>query len=685
MNNLNPSLDDVVWLLKQNIQVTFANITWPKEYSQQREVFQRILQLLSDDDSRLKLCISLLKHQLRNSRAIEINEFGDVQIWEKMFAGYDIARVQQMSWVVFPVLVYRNHTNKNTNNGEKLEFLLGAQQHGSGKLGCAAKCLASDSLQFANDACTAISRYLPAIFDYDYCLIPLEKNYSQVEEGSLGLPLVLALARLHGEPVNPAVYATGAVKPDGKITAVAGVELKQECAQENGAKLFLIPKECDTLHSKFAVAVETIAEALMWAQLYTDDNYADLQRLTLAQHSPVEFVAQLPTLQIESIKWLLSNYKELLDGVLSNKETRMEFINAISKMYGNNWHSCAAIFSFIEDKTILAIQITDCNFACMFFSIATGIANHTGKPDQANIYYQYIKDDLETWYKNYPKDCSDYINRKFIAERHNCYHFSAEIPPDFNAILSGAVKYHRALIDRPLAALYGTLAQNYAFCALYDKAFELLDKQRECLNDTNNPKIYKDYLRAFSYEVYIHLDRSHYVQAQRALLTYLQIDSLDNLDKQQILGENWSLYPLLRYAADCGITQNHTINELCDTLAMEDKLITSNPQQLILYNAGRVLQQCDNLSSATKCWRKSLQWCVAQDYTILHMALLPATALWQAKALNATDRQQVDTLLINMNTINYPHFNGVLQTTGAEAALEYTAANIKTLFPFHYR
>ncbi|MBS3054570.1 MAG: hypothetical protein J4431_03470 [Candidatus Aenigmarchaeota archaeon] len=99
-----------------------------------------------------------------------------------------------------------------------------------------------DTQASARTAVHAAGRYADKdIGDYDVIYV-MEVNAQSIEGPSAGAAMaVSALAALNGNSMDPRVSITGAIREDGTIAPVGGIEEKLAAAKKAGVTTFLVP------------------------------------------------------------------------------------------------------------------------------------------------------------------------------------------------------------------------------------------------------------------------------------------------------------------------------------------------------------------------------------------------------------------------------------------------------------
>ncbi|EGB15686.1 hypothetical protein DND132_2483 [Pseudodesulfovibrio mercurii] len=281
-----------------------------------------------------------------------------------------------------------------------------------------------------------------------------------------------------------------------------------------------------------------------------------------------------------------------------------------------------------------------------------------------------------------------------VNRHHNRYDFTPEVPEDFLGELEKLENVcslyertygHGSPDMEELAALYGTLAQHFAFCGpeYFGQVERCAGLCRRCFKGAD--LLPAD--RSRSYLLFAALDAGEDAAARQALVEYLGGESLDAVaqdDPQRV----FKLFAAVRYAVDSGRGFPGVLDFARAASASEPEgFFAGYPWNLILCGLARLIRGEDRERAGVlldRAWEISL----AGEATVQAMALVPLS--WRLElgmkddALQGMTATTLDRLR-GLDELCLDHFRPVLEAPDWQRALAEVVARRSRLFPFTYR
>ena len=127
----------------------------------------------------------------------------------------------------------------------------------------------------------------------------LKANASIVEGPSAGSVMAIStIAALSGKKIKPNVYMTGAITPDGKVTAVGGIKEKANAATLAHGKLFIIPESSYVVGYKERKACTNLNNITYCEIKYVQDNI-DLNKYLGIKVQQVKYIYEAVNYTLE--------------------------------------------------------------------------------------------------------------------------------------------------------------------------------------------------------------------------------------------------------------------------------------------------------------------------------------------------------------------------------------------------
>lgn len=555
---------------------------------------------------------------------------------------------------------------------------------------------------------------------YCYPLASIDGNDPLLGGRSLGLPVALAaVSLLRGTVPKQTFLATGdVIDQDGTIGPVNinSLRAKGMAAREAQMPLFLYPHgnmPAPDISWVFAVPVNTLRQAFLWADCYLEGNFSGVQRLNTALQSKRDLVNGIDNLPAELLEWLkeTGTSEDLINSVIEDKilsEQLADKLELCLKHAEGNFQIASRIAELIGDKEqILKMGATNPAAALSWCSSNLVLANHCGANESGKFWLELGMQWAEqAWRSDKGRQIySKFFNRRFgITERHNIYHFERELPPDFVALMRSREDRHRVdcalteCSDYILGSMYGTIAQNLAFCGPENisETINYLKKARKVLGNEYT----KDIRQEYSYQFFALLDAGpgYAEDAARCLLKSMGLDSIEDIQFDRL--QKFEHYGLLRAIIEIpeqlprscldalkvlAIAKFASINTLVPADAASS---TIHPWQLWCYNLGKLARQIGDNNMAANAWRKSCELCERCGETIQIMALLPLAALFQDKVFECEVLEKTSRILQlirDSQTLHQEHFEKLLIVRAPEKVLRLVSEHPGKYFPFNYR
>ena len=523
---------------------------------------------------------------------------------------------------------------------------------------------------------------------------------------SMGLPLALGFTCLiRKQPYPYTLLATGGINAAGQVEPVDQVQKKLAGATAAGRfSVMLYPDKNQSLIDEDcnikSIPVANLRQSLVYAVLYDSRSHTQLSIFARMQHDPDMLTNNLDQVPAHWIDYARQEgmLTEVMNHVIGSKKHLAAFAEKLRRILkGRDLPVAdkAAIARLITPDIMPAIISTAPEAALKLCTDQLMLANHQGDTRAADAWIGIGDRLAETPAKSGAlENFSDYFNHRFVRHQ-NSYLFKPDLPPSIKQIEQ--MLEARFYTDRDagfpacpaLGELYGSIAQNLAFCgpAFFDRFDEYNQKALTAFGAFEQPEQYPDdWLRQYNYRVYALIDAGRFQSAEEALKTYLQISAWQELIQQLPNLSAWQHAALCRYIADA---------RAIDLAARYFEWVTSQPEplpqpqhpwQLWRYNFARMAALLKNNAPAVRFFRESLAQCLAEASgpTIKVMALLPMAGLQYEGATDALDPETFETVRQTALKLNPVYFERLNQHP-AGSVLNLLWEHPETLFPFTYR
>ena len=707
-----------------------SRLSWPEDLNELDSVFQKLRCGLIDTS-----CFHLLQISLFSSLLLSLHHLDDrLKLWlennldiANLFSGIDMEDAFSFQWQSVPLMSVSHDGNKINY------FMVGTGKRAEKRLDLNTavwpewfgQCLSSDAKQAVHDA-FEIAEQSSGRQSQWYLFGMVPKVFEIIQGRSLAFPLALtARALLGNQKCCPGYIATGDLKVEqGKavVEAVGDIALKWDTAKEQGFTLFLYPHSSamgvrlpDGIKS---IPVKTFESGWMWATLYSRDRVAALTSLETALQSPETFVAMSENLDVDCLEWstgseLVRQYLKIISkDVYKIEKLGRKLKNCYARASGNFNRVAAMAALFGTPESIEAFGDISPVTALLWCSVHLALANHGGDLERAEYWCkQEMKyHDAALKETDGRKIVNQFvIRRSGIGNRHNRYDFRQSMPDELMTLLYQQEKINQATgctVDYCIGSIYGTIAQNFAFCgpAFIKQTKQNISLAQAAFGNGKVASLRQDWFRQFSYLYFALLDceKCCHLEAKEVLCQYLEIENVPMgiTDTVSVSADN--PYPL--FALTRGLTDIPGIFSPAEHRRLADKIfqITDamkvesffkkpdeiHPWQLIIYNAGRLALQQDNLQQAYQIFIKTITLCQHGGETINAMTLLPLSQIHKLGQMNQGLEQSCSTVLGNIQTssyINSSYFKPLTDTKDIATALNLVADHPERFFPFNYR
>jgi hypothetical protein len=553
----------------------------------------------------------------------------------------------------------------------------------------------------ASDAGTAVRLHekMPDVFFTGYPLV-IPNNHIQVSGGSLGLALALGYYRLmHGNASCCKMIASGAIAPTGEVLLVEDMRHKADLAAKAGYQVFIYPAACGRLKNPEGLElapVGTLEEAVMFLQLYSPGKMANLILFQQMLKDPDLFISACSRIDRHWLKWAKTHCHDdsLITSLIKIPEQASRLVERLANLVScNRLQDAICLSEFVGPRVVQDMMTRSPASAFKWAVVNLAISNHLGQTESAASWAALAEQMIADSAVQDISDYATYVNIHFIQLHHNHYVFRPELPGFVVKMLAIIEKQHQLLcengfsVNRTLAAFYGSIAQNYAFCgpAYLFKVKEYVRLAQEAFGGGLLSELNEDWRRQFNYLTYACLDAGDFQQAEAVLMRYLNIESRSDIWKHLDHFSSWQHALLSRF-----ITDIQDKNLVAGYLKWSQTRFHAahdphHPWQLWLLHLGRMSQSIGDHPTAREYYRQCVDHCLsgACGPTVQVMALMPL-AYWRQLPGADLDRIAVyaDQALAAAENLSQDHFH--LLATSRDA-LSAVAENVAALFPFSYR
>jgi hypothetical protein len=526
----------------------------------------------------------------------------------------------------------------------------------------------------------------------------------QVYGSSLGLPLAIGFMQvLKNKPISGKFLATGAIHASGSVSEVQGLAEKQACAsQYEHFSLFIYPSANHPMpaaDSMEALQVDNLEQAWMFARWYQASNGNRLAALSLMAKDARAFLDNMNSVPWQWVRHLKHRgvLSTIIKDIVDSSALLLRYITNLEKQL-DEWRldEAGTYLSMLSGGAITHAGEKSPLAAFRCFNAALTLANHRGDTEAAEtavtnadgLFTRAMQGDLDL--------CADYLNRRQVA-RHNRFCFEPNLHGHLKKILKVLEARHATQCefgcptDTVLAGIYGTVAQNFAFCgpAYISKAVRYARMAIDAFGGGRVPEYMEDALRQHAYLAYAYLDAGDHMTARENLFAYLAVADWDQVRRMRKKGQMscWHHAALARFLADT--VDQEQAEDYLKWCQEQPALMQRNdhPHQLWAYNLGRIADSLGHAADAMQWFYKSRDMCIAMKNrpTIHVMALLPLSALATSVGTGSAAKGNLLQSIIDVAcSLNASHFNRLSDLEEA-TALEGVRKSPEIFFPFSYR
>lgn len=704
------------------------NLTWPETPEEFSDIYQQLKTHLSSDILHL-LDTSILSYVFLKKDVIS----DQVKQWvEKnlnctvLLSGIAYEDALSARWCATPVV------SVNSDNAKITYYLIGTLKKDTDFKGLFCpdwflKCLKDDSKEAIIDGLKAAT--ISTGINQPLYIFGLRLPGQNIIHGrSLCFPVGLgARAALTGKFPYKNCLATGDLIFDSDriiIGKVGRISEKSEESNKTSASLFLYPYQNKThtrsLKNPHSIPVNTFEEGWMWASLFKPENLEDLRNLETALRSKQDFFRTCDSLSPDCLEWAKNQpqVKKYLADIITKKEDlfllndlSIKLENCTKNTKGNydQLFTLAALYNNpLEIETMAQI---DPETALLFCSAHLALANHYGNNRLSDLWevqgIQYQKKAQQS--ERGQRIFENFVNRcSAIAKRHNRYDFQSELPEIFINTLEKQEDINKRRshpTDYALGSMYGTIAQNYAFCGhkYLKETRKFITLAQNAFGGGKQDNLKAHWKRQNSYLFFALLDAGKETkdEAGVTLLSLFGKDSwedvlntahVDDLDPfllfalSRAIADIPEIFPDDIFAAFVQKMWNFFSKK--DFHLLETTPYNIHPWQLWCYNLGRILFNAREINQAVLAWNQSLELCLKGEETMQVMALL---SLSQLSASGKMERKHsnivssVFDLIHSSKTLNKTKFKDIADSNNYETGLRKVFNKTEELFPFNYR
>jgi len=666
------------------------------------EYLENFMSLIPDaQEVRWLLELRLLTEYLLFSKEIS-QDFSELIIDRINFSGYFPGNDRQWAlagrWCAVPVLLVLSEAYVRN-------FIVGLVPEHSGRTlwpPWADDLMDNKAKDAVRSAALAATEISPPQTGTNLFVYPLTvaNRLIQIKGDSLGLPLALGfLEVLFGDKISGKIAATGTLDKKGSVVAVGHLQEKLNHAGRQNFRALLYPAKNDPPANGKGLdvlPVSSLEEAHMFSLLYVPGKSDLLIQLPKMQTNPQLFVAGCNTLDYRWIKWASRQGKlrKVVENIVASVELFRSLTGKLEECL-QKWRleEAMALSDLITtDMLQKAIQTAPLE-AFKWSTLNLSLANHRGNISDGNRWVETAETLEGRVRSSDARALAEYYNNRLVF-CHNSYCFEPELPGRLNEVLKFLEKAYReqckfgCTADETLGRIYGTIAQNYAFCGPENlKNTEHYSRlARRALGERTVNDFKQEWLRQHNYITYAYLDACRFDKAQTSLLEFLEVEKLCDGWSQPLKSSRWQHALLARFLADTKQVDGQ--NYLDATINRRQDLVEKNhPWQIWLFNVARISHTLGNLETACDLFIESLDLCLAEDTgpTVIVMALLPLSGLRQLGELDKINVQAAKKSIKDAARTLNPEYFQMLNEDDFTAILEIIWQQPQSLFPFTYR
>jgi hypothetical protein len=470
---------------------------------------------------------------------------------------------------------------------------------------------------------------------------------ARIHGASLGLPLALGFYELlEGQSATPPIRASGALAGDGKVSAVSGLDAKTTVFGEDSphaCSLFLVPGGSNYSAPKGGAEVVEVAsfdDALLCRALYQPGNARSVQRVIDALKSGTGFAtacADLPAgLLNQAMRggWTDRARKE----ILASRDLLGAVAYGLAKRIERFDHAgCDALGRVLGPALPKGTQTIAPLASYRWATLHIALANHRGRVEESRRWKERAGRLDPLIRRAYLEDWVACQNHLFIGSRHNHYRFDPALPEPIEEALTVLEKIQHCrqaagcTVNPPLAALYGSIAQNYAFCGPghLEQTLDYTHRAMAAFGEMQVPELAGECRRQRCYRAFALLDAGDPANAEGELRSYIAVADWRSLPHRRRDLNPFQHAALARFFA---LTPGHAAAAPYLRHFSKGEAATHppmHPWQLWCWNLGRTAAALGRPGEARAHFAESLRRCGNPELgaAVNVMALLPLAGL----------------------------------------------------------
>lgn len=529
------------------------------------------------------------------------------------------------------------------------------------------------------------------------------RPHARITDGSLALPAALGfLAVLSKTPMPDGLAATGGIGPDGVVSKISGLDEKLRLARTspNVFNGLICPLE-NGLHATDGppslLPVADTRQAWMFTRLFLPEKAESLMLFSRMLKTPDQFVRNVVSMPARWVAWAAGNkqVRPVMDRILKDPDLFSELTNRFEQaVYQGETAVAAAVADLVSFKELRAASSAWPLLVFKWCSAGLSLCNHTGKTAAADPYIRTARKLLPAAKKANIAEVAGFLNHYLVA-RHNRYDFHSEIPADLKELVSFLEDQHRMQCATGCATLpvlgkiYGTLAQNFAFCGprFLSETQTRVRLARIALGEGATPEYEAEWRRQNNYLCYALLDAGarRHKRARQTLFDYLAVTRWDQVFAKLPDFTQWQQALLARFLADVPLEKprKHYVQWVAASHLNPDSF---HPWQLWRFNMGRLALAMDKKETARNWFSRSLEICMSAGLgpTVRVMGLLGLSGRFHLDRIFDPDHMAAYAAIQQTAIELNPEYFTMIKQEDPFTVLEKIWRQPSLFFPFNY-
>ncbi len=529
------------------------------------------------------------------------------------------------------------------------------------------------------------------------------RPYARITDGSLALSATVGfLSVLSKTPIPDGLAATGGIGPDGLVSNISGFEEKLRLARSSphAVKGLICPLEnglrtTDGLPNLLPVA--DVGQAWTFTRLFLPEKAESLMLFSRMLKTPDLFVRNVFSMPASWIAWAADNKQvwPVMNRIFKDRDLFSELTNRFEQaVYRGNLAVAAAVADLISFKELRAASAAWPLLAFKWHSAGLSLCNHSGKTAAAVPYIRTARKLLPAVKKANIAEVAGFLNHYLVA-RHNRYDFHPDIPADLKELVSFLEDQHRVQCASGCATLpvlgriYGTLAQNFAFCGprYLMETENQVRLARRALGEGATPEYDAEWRRQNNYLCYALLDAGarYHERARQTLFDYLAVTGWGQVFAKLPDFTQWQHALLARFLADVPLEkqQKHYVHWVTASHLNPDSF---HPWQLWCFNMGRIALTMNKKEAARNWFSRSLEICMSAGLgpTVRVMGLLGLAGMFHPDRSLDPDHMAAYAAIQQTAVELNPEYFAMIKQEDLFTVLKTIWENPSMLFPFMY-